>query len=133
MQSDVVRDFVAVFKNESRVLVAYLFGSYAKGVCTAKSDVDIAVLLSEAPRNLLEYYLHLVNNVSKMLANDVDLIILNRSPPLLKHQIIKHGKIAYCCDEKARIEFEAKAHDEYLDFSRAIERYDECLIKQVLA
>jgi len=122
-----------LFDKENKVFVAYLFGSYAKGNQTTKSDIDIAVLLSEVPQKMLEYYLHLVDELSQVLGNEVDLIILNTAPPLLKHQTIKHGKVVFCRDEKARIEFEARAQDEYLDFSRAIARYDECLMKQVLA
>lgn len=133
MQNQTTKDLETLFNKEDRVLVAYLFGSRAKGNQTTKSDIDIAVLLSEPPKKMLEYYLHLVNEVSKALGNEVDLIILNKAPPLLKHQTIKHGKLVYCRDEKARIEFEAKAQDEYLDFSRALVRYDECLMKQVLA
>ncbi len=56
-----------------------------KGGQTSRSDVDVAVLLSEAPEKMLEYYLHLVDELSKTLGNDVDLITLNRAPPLLKH------------------------------------------------
>jgi predicted nucleotidyltransferase len=133
MQNLTSKDLEILFAKENRVLVAYLFGSYAKGNQTTKSDIDIAVLLSEAPKKMLEYYLHLVNEVSQVLGNNVDLIILNTAPPLLKHQTIKHGKLIYCRNEKARIEFEARAQDEYLDFSRAIARYDECLMKEVLA
>lgn len=63
----------------------------------------------------------------------MDLIILNNAPPLLKHQVIKHGKLIYTRSERSRILFEASAECEYLDFKRAMERYDECLIKQILA
>ena len=82
---------------------------------------------------MLEYYLRLLNGLSQVLGGEVNLVILNKAPPLHKHQIIKHGKLAYCKDEKARIEFEARAEDEYLDFSRAIARYDECLLKELSA
>jgi len=122
-----------LFNRENKVLVAYLFGSYAKDNQTTKSDIDIAVLLLETPQKILTYYLHLVDELSQVLGNEVDLIILNTAPPMLKHQTIKHGKVVYCRDEKARIEFEARAQDEYLDFSRAIARYEECLMKEVLA
>lgn len=132
MQSESPEDLTTFFRNEKRVSVAYLFGSYAKEIHTTKSDIDIAVLLSETPKKLLDYYLHLVNKLSKILENEVDLIILNTSPPLLKYQVIKHGKIVYSRNEKARIEFEARTQNEYLDFSRAIARYDECLMKQIL-
>ncbi|MCK4478089.1 nucleotidyltransferase domain-containing protein [Candidatus Bathyarchaeota archaeon] len=133
MQNQTTKDLDTLFDKENRVLIAYLFGSYAKGTQTTESDVDIAVLLSETPQKMLEYYLHLVNELSRVLGNNVDLIILNTAPPLLKHQTIKHGKLVYCRDEKARIEFEARAQNEYLDFARAIARYNECLIKEVLA
>lgn len=132
MQSEPPEDLTTFFRNEKRVSVSYLFGSYAKEIHTTKSDIDIAVLLSETPKKLLDYYLHLVNKLSKILENEVDLIILNTSPPLLKYQVIKHGKIVYSRNEKARIEFEARTQNEYLDFSRAIARYDECLMKQIL-
>jgi hypothetical protein len=47
--------------------------------------------------------------------------------------VIKHGKVIYSKDEEERIVFEAKAESEYMDFSIAIERYDKCLMKQILA
>ncbi|MGQ9552419.1 MAG: type VII toxin-antitoxin system MntA family adenylyltransferase antitoxin [Candidatus Bathycorpusculaceae bacterium] len=133
MQKEIPEDLITFFRNEKRVLVAYLFGSQAKKIQTPQSDIDIAVLLSEPLKTLLEYYLHLVNKLSEILGNNVDLIILNTAPPLLKHQVIKHGKIIYSRNEEARITFEARAQSEYLDFSRALARYDECLMKQVLA
>ena len=133
MQNKTTKALEAVFNEENEVLIAYLFGSYAKGVQTTKSDIDIAILLSETSKKMLEYYLHLINELSKALSNEVDLVILNTAPPQLKHQIIKHGKLVYCKNEKARIEFEARAQDEYLDFSNAIARYDKCLIKEILA
>lgn len=99
---------------------------------TLMSDIDVAILLSETPKNLLEYHLYLVNKLSEILGNNLDLIVLNTAPPMLKHQIIKYGKIIYSRDEQERIIFEARAESEYLDFSRALRRYDEYLIKQIL-
>lgn len=133
LEDQVIRNLRALFEREREVLVAYLFGSYARGDQTVKSDVDIAVLLSTPPHKILEYYLHLVNKLSQASSGEVDLIILNTAPPLLKHQVIKHGIVIHCSDERARIEFEAKAEDEYLDFKRAMERYEECFTKMVLA
>jgi len=133
MRNDIPEDLTALLRKEKKVIVAYLFGSYAKKTHTRRSDIDIAILLSETPKKLLEYYLYLMNKLSKILGNEVDLIILNTSPPLLKHQVIKHGKIVYSQSEEARIAFEARAQSEYLDFSRAIERYNKCFTKQILA
>lgn len=133
VQKETPKDLITFFRSEKRVLVAYLFGSHAKKIHTPQSDIDIAVLLSETPKKLLEYYLYLVNKLSEILGNNVDLIILNTSPPMLKHQVIKHGKTVYSQSEEARITFEARAQSEYLDFGRAIARYNECFMKQILA
>jgi len=132
MQKEFMEALRKIFKSEEKILVAYLFGSQAKKLNTPISDVDIAILLSETPKNLFEYYLYMVNKLSGIVGDNLDLIILNTAPPMLKHQIIKYGKIIYTRDEKERIKFEARAESEYLDFSRALRRYDECLIKQIL-
>ena len=85
MQKEIPENLIAFFRSEKRVLVAYLFGSHAKKIQTPQSDIDIAVLLSETPQKLLEYYLHFMNKLSEILGNNMDLIILNTSPPLLKY------------------------------------------------
>jgi len=132
MLEENIRELRKLFEDEERVLVVYLFGSHVRGVQTSISDVDIAILLSELPKNILEYYLHLVNILTRILGDDVDLIILNLSPPLLKFQIIKNVRVVYCRSEASRVKFEAKSTCEYLDFRRALKRYDECMMKQIL-
>ena len=129
---DKVKKLAMLFESEKRVLVAYLFGSYARGLETPRSDVDIAVLLSEVPERPLEYYLHLERELAKVLEMDVDLVFLNEAPPLLKYQVIKYGRLLFSRDERVRVMFEAKSLCEYLDFSRVLRRYDECFMRRVL-
>jgi hypothetical protein len=133
VRKGIPEDLITFFRSEKRVTVAYLFGSRAKKIQTPESDIDIAVLLSEPPKKMLQYYLHLTSRLSRIIGNEVDLVILNDSPPLLKHQVIKYGRILYLRNEEARITFEARAQSEYLDFSRAIARYNECFMRQTLA
>ena len=130
---DKIKNLAAFFEGEKRVLVAYLFGSYARGLETPQSDVDIAVLLSEIPEKALEYYLHLERRLAEVLENDVDLVFLNDAPPLLKYQVIKYGRLLFSRDERVRVMFEAKSLCEYLDFNRVLKRYDECFMKRILA
>lgn len=132
MQKEDIEALKKVFEDDERILAAYLFGSKARENDVKGSDIDIAVLLSSIPEDLLDYYLHLLNKLSEILGDKLDLIILNTAPPLLKHQVIKRGKLIYARSQRSRIIFEAFAQCEYLDFKRAIERYDECLIKQIL-
>ncbi|MCJ7667837.1 MAG: nucleotidyltransferase domain-containing protein [Anaerolineae bacterium] len=120
-----------IFEAETQVLVAYLFGSKARGVKTSQSDNDIAILLSELPENLLDFYLNLIDKLSKVIGDAVDLVVLNTAAPLLKHQVIKHGRVIYCRDEKSRVEFESGAEKEYMDFKIYRERYDEAVIREI--
>jgi predicted nucleotidyltransferase len=57
MLEEVIEALRRVFDDDERVLVAYIFGSKARGTDMESSDVDIAVLLSSSPENLLDYYL----------------------------------------------------------------------------
>lgn len=122
---------VEVFEAETRVLVAYLFGSRSKGVQTPQSDTDLAILVSEVPEDLLDFYLSMIDELSKVLGGTVDLIVLNTAPPFLRHHVIKNGRVLYCRDEEARVEFETRAEKEYMDFRVYRERYDEALIEEI--
>jgi len=117
LQDQSTKNLEIFLSRESRVLAAYLFGSYARGEQTVESDIDVAILLSEVPEKMLEYYSQLAEEMSTALGA-VSLAILNEGPPLLKHEVVKHGKLIYCRDEKARMDFEAKAEEEYRDFLR---------------
>jgi len=131
LSDDPARGLAEVFEGDIKIMVAYMFGSKSRGLHTPESDTDIAVLLSELPENLLDYYLDLTDRVSRALGDAVDLVVLNTAPPLLRHQIIKFGRVLYNRDERARVEFEARAEKEYLDLNRRRERYDEALMEEI--
>ncbi|MCX8193604.1 MAG: nucleotidyltransferase domain-containing protein [Nitrososphaeria archaeon] len=128
MLGEIQEKLLKILESEEVIVVAYIFGSLARGYVKPESDYDIGILLSKIPENLLDYYLHLINRLSHILGDRVDLLILNNAPPTLIYQVIKYGKAIYVRDERARITFEAKATSEYLDFSRALKRYYECLM-----
>lgn len=125
-------ELIDTFEKDHMVQVAYLFGSRYRGTYSPESDIDVAVLLSELPEGMLDYYLDITDRLSNLLGDRVDLVILNTAPPLLRHQVIKNGKIIYSRDETARVEFEARAEREYLDFSRFRERYDERMLEALV-
>lgn len=131
LQGNSFKGLAEVFEEENRVLVAYLFGSKSMGVQTPQSDTDIAVLLSDIPENPLDFHLHLIDQLAEVLGDYIDLIVLNTAPPFLRHQILKHGRVIYCRDEKARVFFEVRAEKEYMDFKIYRDRYDEALIEEI--
>jgi len=80
MQKEIMEALRKIFREEENISVAYLFGSQARKLNTQISDIDIAILLSETPKNLFEYYLYMVNKLSRIVGDNLDLIILNIAP-----------------------------------------------------
>jgi len=109
---------VAVFKSQPDVVAVYLFGSTARGEATSRSDLDIAVLLaapSDSPSENWHRQAILAEELRKIMGRPVDVVVLNRAPPLLCHQILREGRLIYERDAAARIEFEVRAGKIYAD------------------
>jgi predicted nucleotidyltransferase len=107
-----------VFDRRPEVLVAYLFGSHARGRPSPISDVDFAIYLSKAvPRDrYLDYRIALTQELTRIFRSDeVQVVILNQAPPLLAYKVIVEGKQVLCRDELARLHFRVDATRRYLD------------------
>lgn len=57
--------------------------------------------------------------------DDIDLVILNNAPPVLKFQVIKYGVKLYMEDEVDKVNFEAKVVSEYMDMEPFRRRQNE--------
>jgi hypothetical protein len=125
-----LEDLEGVFESHERIALVYLFGSIARGVETKMSDIDLAVLIRDPPRELLDYYLELLDELSNVLGDRVDLVLLNYAPPLLRHQVIKHGRVLYCKDEEERVRFETRSEKEYYDLRPHYQRYNQILLEE---
>ena len=116
------------------VVVAYLFGSLARKESGPLSDVDIAVLfsreLSEDER--FERRLRMIGKMCGIFRSpEIDLVILNDVPLSLQFEVIKGGRILYCADESARVDFEVKAISLWLDRKYYDDRYSRILLEQI--
>lgn len=131
MDDAILRELHSFFRGEEPVVVAYLFGSVAKGAAGRLSDVDVAVLLSKGYDLTLDYRLYLMGELAEIIGRETDVVILNEVPPLLRYEVIKCGKILYCKDECERVAFEEKTLDEYLDMGRIEREYFKCLLQGV--
>ena len=100
------------------VLAAYIYGSVASGRARPDSDVDIAVLVSDKVMrgDSWKYRLELISSLMDALKrDDVDLILLNEAPPLLAHRALSKGKLVLERSASARIAFQVRAVNRYLD------------------
>jgi uncharacterized protein len=108
------------------VLFAYLFGSYAKGVSHAFSDLDIGVYVEGLDRRAaLHFELSLALRFDEELGHTVqsEVRILNSLPLAVKGSILGDCELIYSRDEGKRIEFETQVRKAYFDFLPVIYRY----------
>ncbi len=105
-------------ESRSEVLAAYIFGSVVTGRARPDSDVDIAVLVSEKVmrKDPWDYRMRLAADLmGELQRDDVDLVLLNQAPPLLAHRILSKGKLILERSPSARVRFQVRTVNQYLD------------------
>ncbi len=105
------------------LVVAYLFGSRARGDHRLRSDADIAVLLARTPTCLNEYPFDLAGELETELGIPVDVVVLNGAPPDLVHRVLRDGVLLVDKDPTTRIAFEVRSRNEYFDLAPIREAY----------
>lgn len=101
------------------IIFAFLFGSYARGTANNLSDIDIAIYVDEThmpPPGPYGYTSNLTVELKRQLKRNVDVIILNEAPLVLRFHILQDGKLLFCHDPLARIRFHEKTVRDFLDF-----------------
>lgn len=111
---DILENNLGTLIDSYGIKLIYIFGSYAKGTNGKDSDLDIAVLL-EDNYNPLDKLALIGEFIDILKRNDIDLVILNNANSVLKHQVIKYGKLAYMQDEDIKVNFEVRVLKEYMD------------------
>lgn len=134
-QSQPLREaaLVAFLATQTDVVAAYLFGSLAEGRATARSDVDIAILLADAPDPVAagERQLALMGELEGFTDRDLDVVILNIAPPILQHQVLRCGRLLYERDQRARVEFEVRAGQIYTDLKPMYDLHTRDLLQKI--
>ena len=110
------------FSSFSEIEFAYIFGSYATGRQHKNSDLDIAIYLNDKAKKQHSKFCS-NDNQAKIISelvqithiNDIDLIILNTAPALLKYQIVTSGRRIFCKDDILRKRFELMTIKLYFD------------------
>lgn len=120
ISDDQVKMIHSFCSSRPEIIVAYLFGSQATGKAGLLSDVDLAFLIDPSlvkDKGRYGYHAQLITELMKLLVtNDVDVVILNEAPPLLKFKVIYNGRVIFSRSEKERLAFHVKAFNEYQDF-----------------
>jgi uncharacterized protein len=96
------------------VLFALIFGSFARGEERPDSDLDVAVYFSSSPEGL--EVLEWLNRLSNAAEREVDLVVLNRASPLLRHQVMLHRIRLLVRDEAAYVRFRERTIRDYQEY-----------------
>jgi predicted nucleotidyltransferase len=100
---------------DDRVLAVWAFGSQASGTAGPSSDVDLAVLLDVRALGLADELRLRARAVEALRRDDIDLVVLNQAPPLLRYEVLAGGTLLFCRNQEAVQDFEERALREFLD------------------
>lgn len=104
------------FFPRTRVVLAYLFGSCARGEAKPSSDVDIAVLLAGHGEELYANYRELILGIRDALGTErFDLLLLNDAAPTMRFAVITTGRLLYAQSDQELNAFEADTIRTYQD------------------
>ena len=117
-----------------KVVVAYLFGSFAAETYTPLSDIDIAVLLREelSKEAVEELEDEILDGLMKIFKTDeIDLVILNSAPLSVRYGVLKTAKIIYCSNIEKTVDFQTEVVSKYLDIKPYREEFYREFLKSL--
>jgi len=116
------------------VLVAYLYGSLARGEATPLSDVDIALVTEQPLPSLdrLDLELDVEVELSAMGLSEADVRVIDQAPPAVRGRVVTEGILLYCRDERKRAAFEAQARAQYFDLQPALREQWQTYVRAAL-
>ena len=118
-----------VLEKHAEVKLAYVFGSWAEGRATDKSDVDVAIYVGD--RLSWRDYVALKNELEDAVGRPVDLVVLDDAPPALAYQAIARGTLIMAIDMGLMADVEARVVKEWLDLRPKLEAYYEAVIRRL--
>jgi predicted nucleotidyltransferase len=100
------------------VLAVYLYGSRGRGTSTPRSDMDLGLLLEDAPRPTLRNpAMRIEDEVERATGVPAQAVVLNTASADLVHRVLRDGVLLLDRDRAARIRFEVRARNEYFDLA----------------
>ena len=120
------------------VVLAYLFGSQARGTADRDIDVDVAVLLADNVPPTARHHTRLelaveFARVLRVPLERLEVVVLEDVPTLLQFNAIRHGVLLYQLDVPTRKAFEVAVERRYDDEQPERERETKRTLRRILA
>jgi excisionase family DNA binding protein len=117
-RQDVMASLGPAFAAIPEIQLVYLFGSFALGLTTPMSDIDIAYLDDGSLDPFdLEQKIESVVLSAVPAAPRVDLMRLSTAPFTARFKVIRDGRLVYKRSDIARARFEEDTFNGYLDYA----------------
>lgn len=100
---EIKNKIINISAKEDNILTVYIFGSHGTDYQRKNSDLDLAILFEKGP-DIMEQ-MELAGKYELKLGLEVDLINLNKSDIILKHEVITKGEKIYSKDDLKTAEF----------------------------
>lgn len=115
------------------IVAAILFGSQATGQANSESDIDIAILFetSKLPTGL--ELIQLKQELSDLVHQDVDLVLLNGASPIIAMQALKNGVPLFIRDPIPYHRYEVELITDYADLKKLHEPFEKNILKRKIA
>lgn len=129
MEQEILEKLKDYFLRRDEAVLAFVFGSQAKGTARAVSDWDIAAYFKPKKfaeletREEYEGENQIKSDVSNILKQDIDFLVMNRARPSLVFQILNTGTPLVVKDERLQRELLLKTHYEAVDFWRFAQEF----------
>ena len=107
-------------------LLVFLFGSFAKGFATDKSDIDLAIMFENSP----DFYevSNLKDQLSSHLGREVDILTLNTASPRIRLQVLKYGLLIKK-EDKIYNDFFVRTLNEYRDLKYLRREVEDSILR----
>lgn len=126
---DILRQCKEVLIEYKEIEFAYVFGSFAKGEENKRSDLDIAIYVSEALN--FDEYLELKVKLERACKREVDLVVLNEAGTLLKREINLNHRLIFSRNDELESNHRVKVVFEYADFKKYVDMFYEKSIDRI--
>ena len=118
-----LKERIEALAEKYKISYAILFGSLAEGrFIKGESDIDLAIKVRDLKKTDV---LNFIKNFIKDLGfENIDISILNFSPPSLQYDALIKGKVIYCKDEEELFEDRIKNikwHEDWIYMSKIFE------------
>ncbi|MEK7122728.1 MAG: HepT-like ribonuclease domain-containing protein [Patescibacteria group bacterium] len=115
-----MRELKKYCENDKDIILAFLYGSQARGTEMDESDFDVAVLLTRSDQEDRVW-----RDLSRMVDSDVDLVALDRAPATLTSNVLKTGIPLTIKDRGQYLDLYLEKTNEAEDFTGFAKSYRE--------